>query len=84
SLEGTGGCKGLRLNDSPQLRGVSITNAPNLPLDFNLENSDSKATISTRSATPVNILLQLPQFLTQIITTNDTTQPFNVNDDTND
>ncbi|CAF3761479.1 unnamed protein product, partial [Rotaria sp. Silwood1] len=38
-------------------------------------------TINTRSNIPVNALPQRPNFATQTITTNDTTQPFNVYDD---
>ncbi|CAF1364659.1 unnamed protein product [Rotaria sp. Silwood1] len=55
---------------------------PNLPLDFNLTTSDT-TTINTRSNIPVNALPQRPNFATQTITTNDTTQPFNVYDDLN-
>ncbi|CAF5133621.1 unnamed protein product, partial [Rotaria sp. Silwood1] len=47
-----------------------------------LTTSDT-TTINTRSNVPVNALLQRPNFATQTITTNDTTQPFNVYDDEN-
>ncbi|CAF5194667.1 unnamed protein product [Rotaria sp. Silwood1] len=66
----------------PQLRDKSPENMPNLPLDFNLTTSYT-TTINTRSNIPVNVLPQRPNFATQTITTNDTTQPFNVYDDLN-
>ncbi|CAF3800865.1 unnamed protein product [Rotaria sp. Silwood1] len=65
-----------------QLRDKSSENMPNFPLDFNLTTSDT-TTINTRSNIPVSALSQRPYFATQTITTNDTTQPFNVYDDEN-
>ncbi|CAF5035065.1 unnamed protein product, partial [Rotaria sp. Silwood1] len=64
----------------PQLRDKSPENMPNLPLDFNLTITSYTTTINTRSNIPVNVLPQRPNFATQTITTNDTTQPFNVYD----
>ncbi|CAF5100679.1 unnamed protein product [Rotaria sp. Silwood1] len=62
----------------PQLHDKSPENMPNLPLDFNLTTSYT-TTINTRSNIPGNVLPQRPNFATQTITTNDTTQPFNYN-----
>ena len=56
-----------------QLRDVS-PNAPNLLQDFNLQNVES--TTNTRPATPVEALPQRPNFATQTIRRNNTTQPF--------
>jgi hypothetical protein len=81
------GPRQLKLNDfmPPQLRDISTSNTRNLPSDFNLTNSDYTGTTNTRSNTPVNALTQRSKFATQTITTNDTTQPFNVdgNDNSN-
>ncbi|CAF3229367.1 unnamed protein product [Rotaria sp. Silwood2] len=75
----------LQLNDymPPQLRvTTSIGNIPNLPLDFTLTNLDT--TMNARSNLPGNILTQRPNYTTQAITTNDTTQPFVVCNDLNE
>ncbi|CAF4757436.1 unnamed protein product, partial [Rotaria sp. Silwood2] len=75
----------LQLNDymPPQLRvTTSIGNIPNLPLDFTLTNLDT--TMNARSNLPGNVLTQRPNYTTQRITTNDTTQPFVVSNDLNE
>jgi hypothetical protein len=70
----------LRLNDfmPPHLRDVSPSNISNLPSDFNLNS-----VTNTRPTTPENGLPQRRIFSTQTITTNDTTQPFDVHHDSN-
>ncbi|CAF1633589.1 unnamed protein product, partial [Didymodactylos carnosus] len=76
------GPRQLKLNDfmPPHLRDISTLKEPNLPLDFNLKVSGYTGTTNTRSTTPINVLTQQPRnFSTQIITTNNTAQPFHVN-----
>ena len=80
------GPRQLQLNDfmPPELRDMSPVDVPNLPADFNLTNSGATTT-STRPRTPNNALPQRSKFVTQTVTSNNRTQPFNVTDDnTND
>ncbi|CAM4968021.1 unnamed protein product [Rotaria socialis] len=80
------GSSQLQLNDfmPPQLRDASPANMPNLSVNFNLTTSNITAT-NTSSNIPVGALPQRSIFATQAIrTTNDTTQRFNVYDDSNE
>jgi hypothetical protein len=77
------GPRQIRLNDfmPSQLRNVSPS-IPNLPTDFNLLNNGPTTNNGPPIPVPSNALPQRANFQTQTITTNNTTQPFNINDPT--
>ena len=73
------GPRQMRLNDymPRQLRTLS-PNTLDLPQDFNL--ASPTMVNNPRPVTPSNPLPQRPRFATQTIATNNSTQPFNVNE----